>query len=509
VKISGRKVVGDRENSGERSSKEFPKSPIVKINYEMDENTQKSSPKLLPQPKNTTQKTSKGEPKVKPPKKTVKDLSKGKTKSKMDIKSSLKESIVTSENMIPKYSEKAVIEYITRFKQHGIGELESLSQSYLAGMITVANANYYNDKGGLMTDNEYDIVKEYLVKKYPKNQALEQIGAPVEDRVRNKVNLPYEMWSMDKIKPDTNALSNWMKTYKGPYVISCKLDGVSGLYTTEGDTPKLYTRGDGKVGQDISFLLPSLKLPKSKGLVVRGEFIIPKKVFEENYAQTFANPRNLVSGIVNAKKADEKAMDLHFIAYEVIQPSLKPSEQMKKLKESGLEVVQYESRDSLSNDSLSDILVDWRTQHQYEIDGIIVTDDAIHPRISGNPDHAFAFKMILSDQKAEAKVVDVLWSPSKDGYLKPRLRIEPIRLGGVTIEYATGYNAKFIEDNKIGIGAAVEIIRSGDVIPKILAVTVPAEKAKMPVESYSWNETHVDILLENASENITVQEKNI
>jgi NAD-dependent DNA ligase len=77
------------------------------------------------------------------------------------------------------------------------------------------------------------------------------------------------------------------------------------------------------------------------------------------------------------------------------------------------------------------------------------------------------------------------------------------------IEYATGYNAKFIEENKIGIGATVEIIRSGDVIPKILKVIVPAEKAKMPAESYKWNETHVDVLLENAGENATVQEKNL
>jgi NAD-dependent DNA ligase len=138
-----------------------------------------------------------------------------------------------------------------------------------------------------------------------------------------------------------------------------------------------------------------------------------------------------------------------------------------------------------------------------------VSDDDIYPRESGNPEYAFAFKMVLSDQKAEVKVLDVVWSPSKDGYLKPRVRIEPVRLGGVTIEYATGYNAKFIEDNKIGIGATIEIIRSGDVIPKILSVSVPAEHAKMPDEPYIWNETHVDVLLENVGENATVQEKNI
>ena len=60
--------------------------------------------------------------------------------------------------------------------------------------------------------------------------------------------------------------NNWKKKYSGPYVVSCKLDGVSGLYTTEGDIPKLYTRGDGKIGQDISHMIPYLRLPELKGV---------------------------------------------------------------------------------------------------------------------------------------------------------------------------------------------------------------------------------------------------
>jgi NAD-dependent DNA ligase len=190
-------------------------------------------------------------------------------------------------------------------------------------------------------------------------------------------------------------------------------------------------------------------------------------------------------------------------------PKMKPSEQLQKLKMDGFEVVQNETYSTISNELLSKTLMDWRANYQYEIDGVIVTDDAIYSRTSGNPDHAFAFKMVLSDQKAEVKVVDVIWTPSKDGFLKPRVRIEPVRLGGVTIEYATGYNAKFIEENKIGIGAIIEIIRSGDVIPKILSVSVPAEKAKMPTDNYKWNDTHVDVLLENASDNAMVQEKKL
>jgi NAD-dependent DNA ligase len=338
----------------------------------------------------------------------------------------------------------------------------------------------------------------------PSAAAIAEIGAPVE---RNKVKLPYFMGSMDKIKPDTEALKSWQSKFKGPYVLSCKLDGVSGLYTTEGSSPKLYTRGDGKVGQDISHLIPHLRLPKTKGIVIRGEFIIPKEVFETKYKDKFANPRNMVAGIVNHKTISEAVKDLHFVAYEVLKPEKIPSEQMKFLSTLDVECVLYKIETKLSNDLLSETLVEWRQGYSYEIDGVIVTNDKIYERKIGNPDHAFAFKMVLSDQIAEAKVVDVIWTPSKDGYLKPRVQIEPINLGGVRIEYATGFNGAFINDNKVGIGAVIELIRSGDVIPHIRKVTTPAPEAKMPTVPYKWNDTHVDIMLEDIGSDETVKEK--
>ena len=395
---------------------------------------------------------------------------------------------------------------INDFKQYGISVIEHLKENQIADILKVSNDAYYNTNKPLMTDNEYDIIKEYMERKYSKNEIIEQVGAPI---TKNKVKLPYNMPSMDKIKPDSGALANWTKKYSDPYVLSCKLDGVSGMFVSDATNAKLYTRGDGNVGQDISYLLKKITLPIVEGLVVRGEFIIPKKVFDEKYKSSFANPRNLVSGIINSKIVDDKIKDLHFVAYEIIQPVMKPSEQMEKLIDSGFEVVQNKSENSISNESLSDVLKDWRTNYLYEIDGIIVTDDHMHTRKDGNPEYAFAFKMVMSDQLAEAKVVDVLWEASKSGYLKPRVRIEPIRLGGVTIEYATGFNGKFIEENKIGIGAIIQIIRSGDVIPHIKAVTTPAEKAKMPETAYHWTDTHVDIVLDNVSEDITVREKNI
>lgn len=399
----------------------------------------------------------------------------------------------------------SAIQHINKFKKEGINALENIPEQRYVTIIQKANDEYYNNKP-LMTDNEFDIVKEYFEKKFPNNPVLQTIGAPI---TKNKVSLPYNMPSMDKIKPDTDALVKWMKKYTGNYVLSCKLDGVSGMYTTENNTQKLYTRGDGTIGQDITHLLPMLNLPKHENIVIRGEFIISKTKFEEKYKSRFANPRNLVAGIINSKTIDNKINDMDFVAYEVIKPVLCPSDQMKLLEKYGFNTVRNLQMATLTNELLSQLLIDWRSNYEYEIDGIIVSNNKKYARTEKNPEHSFAFKMVISDQVAEAKVVDVIWNASKSGYLKPRVRIEPINIGGVKIEYATGFNGKFIESNKIGIGAVIQLIRSGDVIPYIKSVTTEAEIAKMPDVPYHWNETNVDIILDNIDDDTTVKEKNI
>ena len=117
--------------------------------------------------------------------------------------------------------------------------------------------------------------------------------------------------------------------------------------------------------------------------------------------------------------------------------------------------------------------------------------------------------MVLGDQIAEAKVVDVIYTASKDGYLKPVIRVEPVIIRGVSIEYATANNAKFIKDNKIGVGAIIQMLRAGDVIPKIEAVIQPAEEGMMPKVPWKWNETKVDAVLESIKDNKMVLQKNI
>jgi len=441
--------------------------------------------------------------KLVPKKKTQKTQKK---KSKMLVNEVVEDVVVGMEKTI---DNDFVMDVVERFKKNGISVVESLSEKELQDVLDYTNTAYRNMEP-IMTDNEYDIIHDYMETKYPNNPILNEIGAPIAIEVeKNKAVLPYSMGSMDKRKPDTNELEKWKQIYKGPYILSCKLDGVSGLYVTEGEKPKLYTRGDGKIGQDVSHFIPYLRLPKEKGLAIRGEFIIPKNIFDLKYKGKFANARNLVSGIINRISVDEKIRDVHFVAYEFIKPEYKPFEQMERLTKMNIDAVLFKKEKDVTNEMLSKYLIEWRNAYDYEIDGVIVTDDKIYPRKSGNPEHSFAFKMVLSDQIAESRVIDVIWTPSKDGYLKPRVRIEPIKLGGVEINYATGFNGAFIAQNKIGIGAVIEIIRSGDVIPHIKSVTQPAENAKMPEESYKWNDTHVDILLENLENDPVVREKNI
>jgi DNA ligase (NAD+) len=120
------------------------------------------------------------------------------------------------------------------------------------------------------------------------------------------------------------------------------------------------------------------------------------------------------------------------------------------------------------------------------------------------------FKVGGEDNTATTIVKDVHWEPSKTAYAKPRVEIEPVDLMGVTITYATGFNAKFIRDNQIGPGARVRITRSGDVIPFIQEVLEPAPGgAKMPDPAefgeLAWTEGEVDLYLVNGDNHPTVQ----
>jgi len=376
---------------------------------------------------------------------------------------------------------------------------KNMDLGYIVKLIRQASDAYYNSSP-IMTDSQFDILRDHVESVAPDHPILKEIGAPIKSR--HKVTLPYFMPSMDKVKPE--SLDKWLNTYKGPYVISAKLDGVSAMYVQTPDYRKLYTRGNGSVGQDISHLIPYIStIPANNGenIVVRGELIISDSDFDKNFSKEKANARNMVSGLVTTKTIKKEAMKyLHFVAYEVISPVLSSYDQMKFAEKNNFEVVHHEISKVMSIEMASFTLIKWRKGDNYSIDGIIISQNEIFTRKESNPKHSVAFKMVLSDQTKESVVTGVTWNTSKHGLKKPIVQIEPIHIGGVTVKNISGQNGRFILSNMIGPGAIIEVVRRGDVIPYIERVIQPAQIAAMPEGKYEWTATNVDIIVQKNDE---------
>ncbi len=406
------------------------------------------------------------------------------------------------------------IELLVDSIKKNINELDNIDIKELERLYLEAKSAYYNSDNPIISDDEFDLLEEKIRKRKPKSSVLKITGFKTDI---NQKPLAFWCGSMDKIKQDDGEISKWKKKYDGPYTTSIKLDGISGLFILSNSELNLYTRGNGKVGSDISHVLKFINInsdieklkSKYKELAVRGEIIISKENYDK-YKNIFSNSRNMVSGIINSKNVNIKYLkDLDFVAYELIVPRKKPSEQFKLLNEEGFNVVFSENVENINSEILTDKLIELKKKSIYEIDGVIVCQDKENERNkSGNPKYAFAFKMNFSDQIVEVEVIDVEWSPSKDGYLKPRVKVNPISLSGAEIRYATGFNAKFVCDNSIAPGAKVKLVRSGEVIPHIISVTKKANYPKLPDVDYEWNDTKIDIVLTD-KDNEDVRQKNI
>ena len=219
--------------------------------------------------------------------------------AKVSAKNSLKKKTIKVKRGTLKVKVKSSRNLLKKWKllgDEGISTIKQFTEKDMCDMVRLASDAYYN-KAPIVSDNIFDIIKEYGQKTYPNNPCFDEIGAPTD---KSKVKLPYEMHSMDKIKPDTKALPKYKKKYPGPKVISGKLDGISVLFAGG----KLYTRGRSSHGMDISYLIPYLDLPPKKDIAIRGELLIDENKFIEKYSAKYKNSRNMVSGVVNSKKRD-------------------------------------------------------------------------------------------------------------------------------------------------------------------------------------------------------------
>jgi DNA ligase (NAD+) len=384
----------------------------------------------------------------------------------------------------------------------------------LENIIKHLSEAYYNTDKALVSDAIFDTLIDVLRERDPNNEVLLTIGAPVNKKLdKLKVKLPYFMGSLNKIRPDKENLDDWTNKYTGPYIISDKLDGVSAqLYKETDNIYKLYSRGDGQEGHNISNLIQYLfdltlleELPVKTS--IRGEIIISKHNFDK-IKDTMKNARNAVSGVVNSKKPNMKIVKLcEFVAYSILNPIYTPEKQYKLLEKYKFLYANYKIVKHITQDILTKYLIERKKESEYEIDGIVVFDNKEYELREENPEYAFAFKITQQDQIFEATIIKVLWEASIDGYLKPRIQIEPLDIGGVTISYATAFNAKYVLDNSLGPNAIIKITRSGDVIPYIIETVKGAETAQMPEEKYRWNDTKIDIILTDLDNNQDVNIK--
>ena len=390
--------------------------------------------------------------------------------------------------------------------------LKEGNEKKIEGILRKASELYYSSSKTILSDQEFDILKDFLEEKFPNNGFLVEIGAPVKmDGL--KVQLPVHMGSMNKKKTE-KEVESWMKNYPGDVIISDKLDGISFLLVYKpNEELKLYTRGDGTVGKDISKLLEYLKLPNhdGKNMIIRGEMLVSKSNFKK-MGNVAKNGRSFISGISNLKEIKGKKLEymkyIDLVCYELIKPIKSPKEQFETLKEMGFKVVENYLEKNLNFNKLSDYFIKRKDESDYEVDGIIITQNKINERnVDKNPKYSFAFKMDL--EYSITKVLGVEWNISKHGVLKPTVLIEPVVLYGSTNSKATGHNADFIMKNKIGKGAMIKLIKGGEIIPKVEEVIVEAEEPDMPDTEYTWNSTHKEILIKNIEESDDVKLKRL
>ena len=236
-------------------------------------------------------------------------------------------------------------------------------------------------------------------------------------------------------------------------IVTPKLDGAAVALTyVKGKLEQALTRGDGKKGVDVTDKMKSLlqfDLPEECDQIafqITGELVAPKSI---------PNARNYAAGALNLKDIEEfKERDLHFIAYG-ITPSQEPrwSCDLRHLSKYGFDTVM---------DS------DWT---QYPDDGVVfrINDNAEFESrgyTSHHPRGAYALKQI--QQGVITTLLDVVWNVGKSGVVAPVAMLEPVDIDGATVSKATLHNAKYIEDMGLEIGCKVEVIRSGEIIPRIV-----------------------------------------
>jgi DNA ligase (NAD+) len=378
----------------------------------------------------------------------------------------------------------------------------------LKEQIVKANEAYRAGKP-IISDSKYDQLVEELSLLSPNDELLTKVGHVVVDETR-KSRLPIEMASMNKIK-SMDDINDWCRL-KGiskneEVIITPKFDGLS--LCVDEKTNEAWTRGDGEFGQKsdehYKLIQNHLNLDEYSFIYTYGEVMIPKQVFIDKFSADFANPRNLVAGLLNSKTVSDSLKDCQYIKYGAFtNKNFDTKEEIiNELNVGQVSKVEYHicKISDLTEDLLIGLFQKFSTE--YEIDGLIIEindltlqDNLGRETSSNNPVWARAFKHPSFEQSAETDIIGISWNISKQGLLKPILHINPVKLDGVTVSNVTGNNARFVKDLGLGVGAKVVVKRSGMVIPIIADVITPVEFVQPTIEGVEvdWNEAGIELI---------------
>ena len=371
----------------------------------------------------------------------------------------------------------------------------------------------YRDGRPEISDPEYDRLIDTIKIVNPENEIFTTGQIQTVDSDRKEL-LQFPMYSLDKEK-SIELLHKWLTLNGLPLttilICTAKYDGISILKDEE--LRLAWTKGDGVYGETLHTHYSKLcdKGTKIKIFTI-GEMIIPKQIFANHTfyrdnGEPFKNARNMIAGLKNNDTPSNDLIYAKHIRYGFATEDFtkNKSEQLDFIAKNFLPVPYKTFRAcDLKTDELDDLYIEWGKE--YDIDGLVfdIEDKDIRKSLgretNNNPAYARAYKNPEWSEKSKTTILDVEYTISKQGYLKPVGILDPIDVEGVTVSRVTLNNAKFVKDNDLGIGSEVIIIRSGMVIPKVIEV-VKATGFKMPdIEGAFWNENGVELCVSNTDE---------
>jgi DNA ligase (NAD+) len=391
--------------------------------------------------------------------------------------------------------------------------------SELREKINYHNYRYYVLDDPEITDAEYDrlfdrlveIENEYPELKTPDSPTQKVGGAVLESFQSVEHRLP--MMSLNKVNTEKEFHDFHRRIIdlcgvgekEIGYTIEPKFDGLGvELIYENGILTRGLTRGDGTVGEDVTFNLRTIRsVPlrlrlRSNApalLEVRGEVLLGKGDFEklnrqrlEDNEEPFANPRNAAAGSVRQLDSSIAASrPLDFVAYGLgaadgfdVNTQV---ELVENLKEFGFKVpdIFYYCRTEMDVVAEYNRILEQRNSYDFEIDGTVIKLDDFPLRdragvLSRSPRWAVAWKFPPS--QGQTKVKDILVSVGRTGVLTPMALLEPVRVAGVTISRVTLHNEDELKRKDVRIGDTVIIERAGDVIPAVVKVIKSARTGK-------------------------------